>query len=326
MRSALGLLLCTLTARGAVDGVVVNRTTGARQGGATVTLYKLGEAGMESLETVKSDAAGKFRMNQTPAGPHLIQAAWDGVTYNRMLPPGTPPTGIEVEVYNATTKAAGAQATTHMVLYEPGEGSMAINESILFRNDSQLAYNDPKRGTLRFYLPPEAGGRARVLATAPQGMPIERAAEKTAVANVHSVDFPIKPGETRFDITYTVPFQSPGVMEGRVLHGGGPVRFVAPRGVTLQSAALKEIGQEPNTQATIYELSGAEYRVEIQGSGSLRAAEGGAEEGGSSIQQIPARLYDRFWWILALSLAILLLTFLLQYRRATAAGKKDQRR
>ena len=73
----------------AVDGTVVNKTTGQPQPGATVTLYKLGQAGMESLESVKSGAQGNFHMDQTPQGPNLIQTAYDGVTYNHMLPPGS---------------------------------------------------------------------------------------------------------------------------------------------------------------------------------------------------------------------------------------------
>ena len=40
----------------AVDGTVINKTTGKPQAGATVTLYKFGSAGMESVESVKSGA------------------------------------------------------------------------------------------------------------------------------------------------------------------------------------------------------------------------------------------------------------------------------
>jgi len=49
---ALAALLCS-AAYGAVDGVVMNRTTGKPQPGATVTLYKLGQNGLESVESVK---------------------------------------------------------------------------------------------------------------------------------------------------------------------------------------------------------------------------------------------------------------------------------
>ena len=63
MRAILLLCLAAL-ASAAVDGTVTNRTTGKPQPGATVTLYKLGQNGLESIESVKSDAAGKFRIDQ----------------------------------------------------------------------------------------------------------------------------------------------------------------------------------------------------------------------------------------------------------------------
>ncbi len=56
------LLLCLASlSLGAVDGVVTNKTVGKPQAGATVTLYKLGQAGMESLESVKSGCGGQVR-------------------------------------------------------------------------------------------------------------------------------------------------------------------------------------------------------------------------------------------------------------------------
>ncbi len=309
------------SALAAVDGTVVNRTVGAPQANATVTLYKLGGAGMESLETVKSDAQGKFRIAHPVDGPHLIQAAWDGVTYNHMLPPGSATSGVEVEVYNSTRDASVAKAATHMILYEPGAGELAVNESIVFNNSSQFAYNNPESGTLRVFLPPQTGGKATVRATAPKGMPIDRALEKTRAANVYYIDFPIKPGETRIDVSYTIPFQAPGKVAGKVLHGGTSVRFVAPAGVTLAGAAIAEVGQEPTTQARVYELKGADYEVEIQGTGALRGVpgEGGDEqEQGEGIKTIAARVYDRFYVLLALALAALALVLAIQYRRGAA--------
>ena len=89
-------------ATAAVDGTVTNRTTGKPQPDATVTLYKLGENGLESVESVKSDAQGKFRINQDLQGPRLLQSAYGGVTYNHMLPPRAPTTGVALDVYESS--------------------------------------------------------------------------------------------------------------------------------------------------------------------------------------------------------------------------------
>jgi len=77
----------------AVTGTVVNRTTGLPQAGATVGLYSMGKDGLDLVEQAKSDAQGKFTINQeVQPGPHMIRATLDAVTYNLMLPPGKPAT------------------------------------------------------------------------------------------------------------------------------------------------------------------------------------------------------------------------------------------
>jgi hypothetical protein len=300
-----------------VSGVVTNKTTGKPQQSATVTLYKLGGAGMETVESVKSGADGRFTIAQTPDGPHLIQTAFDGVTYNHMLPPGSPPTGIDLKVFSSTKKQpAQAKVATHMILLEPSDAELTVNESLIYKNDGTLSYNDPDGGTLRFTVPATAG-KVKVMASGPQGMPVERAAEPAGQSGAFKVDFPIKPGETRFDLTYTI---STPTEFSKKLTTDAAARVVVPAGVTLISDDLQLLGQEPQTQASIYETKKREFAAQIQGTGSLQAPQGeGGEEEGEGLKQIRPRVYDRFYVILGLSLVILVLSFLLLYRRPSPA-------
>ncbi len=55
-------------------------------------------------------------------------------------------------------------------------------------------------------------------ATAPGGMPIGAPVNKTAKPDVYAVDFPVKPGETRFDLTYTVPYTEGADLSGQGRH------------------------------------------------------------------------------------------------------------
>lgn len=246
MRSLVVACLTLLPAFGGIDGVVTNKTTG-KPAVATVTLYKLGEAGMESIETVKSDAGGKFSISSDVKGPRLIQTAFEGVTYNHMLPPGTPSTGIALEVYNASKQPGAAKVIRHGVLLEPSEKEMLVREIYFWENTGTTAYNDPDGGTLKFFAPPDVIGKIEVNATAPQGMPIRRPADKTAQANVYKVDFPIKPGQSRIELTYTLPYTSPGKFTGKDLFKGGPTQVVVPSTVTLKGD-VELLGKEPDTQ------------------------------------------------------------------------------
>ena len=312
-----GFLFTPLAFAG-IDGTVVNQTTGKPQPGATVTLYKLGQAGPEQIESVKSAASGKFHITQDAPGPgpRLVQAAYDGVTYNRILPPGSPSSDVTVEVYESSKQPGAAQVEQHMVLFEPVRGQLMVSESYIFRNSGKVTYNDIEGGTLKFFLPPSANGVMQVNATAPQGMPVPQAAEKTSTPNVHKLAFPIKPGETRIDVSYAVPFNAPGMFEGKILYKGGPTRLVAPSGVTIKGDAIQPLGQEPKTQASIYDVKGDDYKVEISGAGSLRQGEESTEDSGSgaTFELIPPKVYGSMKWILILAFGILTLGFILLYR------------
>ena len=118
--------LCQILAfslQAAVTGTVINATTGKPQAGATVALNKLGQQnGIELIDQAKSDAQGRFSIDQPVQGPHLIRTAFDGVTYNHMLRPGLPTTDIKLEVFNASKDPGAAKVTKHMILFEPGPG------------------------------------------------------------------------------------------------------------------------------------------------------------------------------------------------------------
>src|SRR3954447_23057681 len=215
---SLGALLLCASLHAAVTGTVINRTTGLPQAGATVALNKLAtQTGIELIDQAKTDALGKFTINQPTAGPHVLRTAYDGVTYNHMLPPGSPTTNLTIDVYNASKTPGDAKVGKHMILFEPAEGQMAVSETFLVTNTGKLAWNNPDQGTLHFFLPPGANGKAQVQATAPGGMPIGAPIVKTSKPDIFAVDFPIKPGETRFDITYTTTYTLGEPYAGKVV-------------------------------------------------------------------------------------------------------------
>jgi hypothetical protein len=327
------IILLTASAYAAVTGTVINKTTGQPQSGATVALNKLGQGGIEMVDQAKSDAQGKFSINQEVSGPtpYLIRTAYDGVTYNHMLPPGSPTTGLSVEVYNASRQPGSAKVSKHMVLFEPSGGQMEINETYLFDNNGATAWNDPGAGTLHFFLPLAAGGQAKVEVTAPGGMPIGAPMAKTAKAEIYEVDYPIKPGETRFDLTYSVPYTEGQPYEGKIVTQDDNTYLIAPNGVTMAGEGLNDLGVEPRTQAHLFGFSGGTYKIQLTGAAAASPAAdnaGADQEGAPQLEQIMPRLYDKTVPILVVALGILALGFALLYRaqgNAPAAKESNER-
>ncbi|MCU1261702.1 MAG: hypothetical protein JWO80_4587 [Bryobacterales bacterium] len=331
-----------------IDGVVMNGTTGKPQVNATVTLYRVGQNGPESIQSVKTDAEGKFMLTQDIQGPRLLQAAYDGVTYNHMVPPGTPSSGIMIAVYKSIDKPGGARVDQHMLLLEPtSDNRMAVSEGYIWENNGKTTFNDPEHGTLRFYLPAVAQGQVVVNVVAPQGMPIRRAPDKTETPDVYKIDFPIKPGQSQVQISYSVPFTSPGEFDSKVFYQGGPTRVIVPQGVTVQGTGLKDMGTGPMS-AKIYSTDSPDIKVQLTGTGTLKqdtADAGGAGQGGGGgqIAQIMPKLYlsgdpnggfpgafNSVKWIVLTAFAILGLGFALLYRaspveEAKATGDRGRR-
>ena len=325
------MLLAALPAFGAVTGTVVNQTTGKPQAGATVALNKLGQNGIELVDQAKSDAQGHFAINQTPEGqtPYLIRAVYSGVSYNHMLPPGTPTTGIKVDVYDAWKQPDAAKIAKHMLLFEPSGGQMTVSETYILQNAGKTAWNDPDQGTVHFFLPGGAGGKAQVQATAPGGMPIGAGVLKTAKPDVFGVDFPVKPGETRIDVTYSLPYTAGDPMAGKIPSKDENTYLIAPNGVTLQGKGLNDLGVEPRTQAHIYGLAGTAYEIALTGAEAATPSEaaGGdqADSSGPGIEQIMPRVYGQAKWIVAIALGILALGFALLYRKPSKEANERGR-
>lgn len=329
------LLTCVLAilaaahSSGAVEGTVRNLTTGKPAAGAVVTMVELG-AGMKNVGSVKSDPSGKFQFDAVmEAGtPYLIQALHQGVTYNRMLPPGTAGTGIALEVYDSSAKVPEARVTQDMILLEKTPSELSVSETVIFTNTAKMTYQNAA-GNLVIQVPPDVKTPVRMRITAPQGMPITREPEKGLQPNTYVARYPIKPGETRIDFSYSLPAAASFSFAGRILHGGGPVRFVVPQGIKVESASLTDLGPEPRTKAQVYELKGTEFAVNVSGAGQLRsaaedetrAAAGPAaeEDNTPGIDLVKPRIYQRMPLLVGLALGMLAIGFAMMYSKGSQA-------
>jgi len=322
MRHAFWFMMASSCLLAAVDGTVTNATTGKPQPGVIIMLVQPGQNGMQTLGNAKSGAEGKFKIDKEyPPGPALLQALYSGATYNTMLTPGSPTTGVAIKVFDSTTKPDVGRAAQHMILIEPSANGVQVSETFLFDNKTQLTFSDPARGSAQFYLPKNAQGKAQVTINSPGGMPIPREAEKTSQANVYKIGYPVKPGETRFDVSYTLP--AGDTFDGKTLDASAPTFLVTPPSVKLAGDGIDDLGEEPQTHAHTYRARTASFQVKIEGTGSLRNSENAAaapeeDNGSPKIEVASARVYDKMAWVLGLTLVILALGGVMLFRKGMA--------
>jgi len=320
------LIASTAPIFASITGTVVNQTTGKPQPGVTVTLVKPGQQGMRTIGTTTTGASGNFAFehDEPGGGPQLLQANYKNVNYNKLMTPNIPTSGVTLDIYEPTASPSIARITQRMMIFEPSSSQIGVNETIILENDSRTTFDNDSLGAIRFYLPPAANGQFKVNAQGPQGMPLPRPAEKTDQENVFKVPFPVKPGETQFQITYVLPVGSPFTFQGRavVLKGMAetPLRLIAPLGVTISGRDIEKAGTEPRTQASVYTVVAPDsFSAEIAGTGSLRAAE--ADDDASDRPQITEgqpQIYTHLPWLLALAFAILATGFVILFRQSQA--------
>ncbi len=317
---ALAFVLIPASLFAAIEGTVVNGTTGKPQPSVTVSLVQPGANGMQTLATSTSDANGKFSIDHdVPPPPALLQADYKGVTYTQVQPPGQPTTGIQFQIYESAAKVPEGMQMAHLIMIEPSASALEISETFLIRNDSNTTFEDSSKGTAQFYPPKAAGDTVKVSVTPPTQMTISRTAEKAGKSGSFKIDYPARPGETRFDMHYTLPASD--TFTGKVIDGGRPTTVVTPISVHLTGDGIKEVGVEDQVQARLYEVTAPTFKVKIEGTGSIREQQSNASQedtGQPQTKEILARVYDRLYWVLGLTFGILALGGTLLYRKGAA--------
>jgi hypothetical protein len=150
------------------------------------------------------------------------------------------------------------------------------------------------------------------------------------------VDFPIKPGDTRIDVSYTAPYTEGAEYSGKVISKDDNTYLIVPNGVTMEGAALNDLGTEPRSQAHIYGLTANTYKVKMTGTVAAApapadapadaASDAASDDAGPRIEQIMPRVNTKTIPILAAALGILALGFALLYRSEAPAAQETHER
>ncbi len=332
---AAALLLASVPlAAASVSGVVINRSTGEPEPRVAITLISFAQ-GMDPIEEVYSGTDGAFELAKEVPGMGMLRTDHQGVTYSTMLAPQVDRSNVTIEIYNAVETPL--TPIGRILILEPGGSEMVVNESYLYQNATNppVTFRDAERGSLRFHLPEAAKGVVQVEASGPARTPLNAIAEQTQEPEIYKVDFPIKPGENRISLTYLVPQADRDTFTSRSLYPGLQTRIAVPAGVEVAGEQLGDLGSEPSSGATIYEIEGGgDFTVALSGAGRIQrgsaggesssgASSGGGGGGGSSISIEEAGLHKELPWLIGIAVAILALGFFNLYT-SKAGGQPQQ--
>jgi hypothetical protein len=296
------LLLCAVSGLAEAEtlsGTVKNGTTNKPAAGDEVVLIKLAE-GMEEVARTKADAQGKFSFDlKDPGGPHLVRVIHQGVTYNEMATPGT--TSLDIEVYDVSKKLAGVSVTADVMRFQAQGNELQGVRLFAVDNKSQPPRTQMNDENFEFYLPDGADVDQGMAMTA-GGEPINSAPVPQKEKNRYAFIFPLRPGETQFQVTYHMPYSGQASIDPKALYGSQhfvvmlpkTMQFTAGLGTAFQS--MKD-PRDPNAvvQVASNTVSGQPLSFTIAGTGVMSSQNGGGQGGeaqGGDAQQAGGAMRD----------------------------------
>jgi hypothetical protein len=281
------LALGAFASAATLTGTVKNQTTGKPVAGDQVALLALSQ-GMNEISHTKTDASGNFKFDlENATAPHLVRVTHDGVNYfpaSGPISPGT--TTTEVLVYDGAKNVDGISTTVNVMRVQADAGNLQVLELIAVKNDSKPPRALSSDRTYEFYLP-NGAQVDQMMAQAPGGMPVNVSPNPEGKTGKYAVSYALKPGETRFEVAYHLPYSGEATFAPKV--SGNVQHFVVmmPKSMTFEAKDNARFSpMNEDTTATIQVATNVtpttDLSFRVSGSGLLPDEQQQAQQGGSA--------------------------------------------
>jgi hypothetical protein len=196
-------LVSTSSATNRVTGLVSNQSHGQPAAGAEVILVRI-EQGMPEEARAKTDVQGQFAFHlQYPDKPYLVRALYQNVSYDRKVPAD----GIlTIPVFEASPEVSDVTGTIEILRAGTSGTLLHVSDMYEITNGSSPPLTRVGEHTFEVHLPPKARIDS-VLAAGPENIGLMiSAAPVFGKPGRYSVNFPLRPGATKFAFNYDLPF------------------------------------------------------------------------------------------------------------------------
>lgn len=269
----LSVMLVISASAQTLTGTVKNGTTTKPAAGDDVVLLSLAQ-GMEESGRTQTDAKGNFSLKLDKAdSPHLIRVIHQGVTYHKMAPPGT--TSVDIDVYDVSKKVQGISVTADVMRFQAQGSELQGIRLFAVNNSSDPPRTQMSDQSFEFYLPDGAQIDQSMAMTA-GGQPINSAPVPQKQKNRYAFVFPLRPGETQFQVSYHMPYSGEASFDPKTLYGAQHFVVVLPKSMQFAPAsgtAFKAM-QDPRQADAVVQVAsnttaGQALAFKISGTGTM---------------------------------------------------------
>ncbi|MGC1782015.1 MAG: carboxypeptidase regulatory-like domain-containing protein [Acidobacteriaceae bacterium] len=281
------LLLAAAVAFAApITGVVTNLTTNKPSAGDKVALIQL-QQGMQVAANTTTDSRGRYTLNVADSAPmHLVRVTHDGANYFQPAPPGTQT--VNINVYNAAEKVAGISTEADVQRIETDQNGLRVIENYFVKNVSSPPRTQFGPRAYPIFLPKDAQ-IVSAAALGPGSMPVQSSPVPLGSPGAYTFIFPLRPGETRFQVSYRLPYSGTFQFQPRVASSVDNFAIILPKSIHFDAtpaAAFQPIDEDVNVQTYLVKNLSPTTKLSfrITGSGQLpqQTAASQAGQNGSS--------------------------------------------
>jgi hypothetical protein len=281
------LLFAAVASADTLTGTVTNGTSNKPSAGDEVVLIKLAQ-GMQEAGRAKTDAKGDFTLNVDNLNqPHLVRVSHQGVNYFQPAPPGT--SSVHVEVFDVAKKLEGVSTTVDVMRFQAQGGQLQVLELFAVQNSSKPPRSQMSDDNYEIQLPPAAQIDTS-LAKAPGGQPVNSSPVPLNKKGRYTFIFPLRPGETQFEIGYHLPYSGSAKISPQPLVAQQHFVVMLPKEMQFKpddSARFQNMPDDSgaNVQVATNVQPGEALGFTVSGTGVLSTGNDQGQGGGMGGQQ-----------------------------------------
>lgn len=271
---SIALLLAPFAAPAAlaatITGTVTNGTNNKPSAGDDVILVSLQQRMQETART-KTDAHGHYSIDVPDQGMHLIRVDHQKASYFQPAPPST--TTVDVQVFDVAATVSGITTEANVIRVETDPQGLHVTQSYFVKNDSTPPRTQFSNHSYEIYLPPDAKIEGAA-AMGPGGMPVASSPAPMGEKGHYTYLFPLRPGETQFQVTYSLPYSGSAKFAPKLAGSADNVVVMVPKSMTFTpepSTPYQPINDDINAQTFVAKNVSSTQALgfSVSGSGAL---------------------------------------------------------
>ena len=212
-----------------IAGSVRNQTTGEAVAGDDVILLR---QDMQEEARTRTDEQGRFVLpTDSSTGPYLIRIRHQGVNYDH---PFTAGQTAPLQVFDSAASVAGVRGSTGIIQMEADFTTLHVRELYAIENHSIPPRTQQNAGNFEIHLPQQAVVDS-VLVAGP-GAQAAAVVAQMVRKGLYRIDYPLMPGETRYVITYHLPYKGTVSFRPKIGYGIDKFAVMVPQSMTFKAA------------------------------------------------------------------------------------------